>query len=157
MCCFHAVSVLTVRGGAPSLCSLCVTVFLQTPHCVHGASRCSYKITRPIGTGWLTQVQAIQAVIVLTVLRHCARGASRCSFQTVIVLAVRRGAPTSSLTQVRAIQAIIVLTVRHGAVTSSPAPSAQGGSGKVRQTRRRVDLHKQARVRISKLSKPQRR
>ena len=53
--------------------------------------------------------------------------------------------------------AVIVLTVRHGAVTSSPAPPAQGGSGKVRQIRRRVDLHKQARVRISKLSKPQRR
>ena len=46
----------------------------------------------------------------VTVLRHCAHGASRCSFQAVIVLTVRRGVPTSS-----------------------PAPSAQGGSRKLGQ------------------------
>ena len=112
MCCFHAVSVLTVRDGAPSLCSLCVTVFLQSLHCVHGASQCSYKLTRPIGTRWFTQVQAIQAVIVLTVVQ-CAPA-------------------------------------------SSPAPSAQGGSRKFRHIRTRVDSHKQALMRISKPSKPQR-
>ena len=30
----------------------------QDLHCAHGASRCSHKLTRPISTGWLTQVQA---------------------------------------------------------------------------------------------------
>ena len=112
MCCYHAVIVLTVRHGAPSLCSRCVTVFLSSRHCAHSASRCSYKLTRPIGTGWLTQVQAIQSVN--------------------------------------------VLTVGHGAPASSPAPSAQGGSRKFRQTRTRVDAHKQALVRISKPSELQR-
>ena len=46
----------------------------------------------------------------VTVLRRCAHGAPRCSFQAVVVLTVCRGAPTSS-----------------------PAPSAQGGSRKLRQ------------------------
>ena len=97
------------------------------------------------------------ALEVRRVSRRCPGQARMCCYHAVVVLTVRRGAPTSSLTQVRAIQAIIVLTVRHGAPPSSSAPSAQGGSGKVRQTRRRVDLHKQARVRCSKLSEPQRR
>ena len=65
------------RCVAPSgsLCSRCVAVLLQAhpphPHkdahassgnssryCAHAGSRCSYKLARPIGTGWLTQVQA---------------------------------------------------------------------------------------------------
>ena len=90
MCCYHAVVVLTVHHGGPSLCSRCVTVFLSSRHCAHSASRCSYKVTHPIGTGWLTQAQAIQAVIVLTVLHGAlaispapsARGGSRKFRQT---------------------------------------------------------------------------
>ena len=152
--------------GAPKVSRTVPNVLLSRRHCAQGASRCSF-----------------QAVIVLIARRGAptsspapsAQGGSRkfrqfkpslCSRCSVIVFAARHGFPfklslysrcVAVLLQVLAIQAIIVLTVRHGAPPSSPAPSAQGGSGKVRQTRRRVELHKQARVRISKLSTPQRR
>ena len=114
MCCFHAVIVLTVRHGAPSLCSRCATVFLSSRRCAHGASRCSYKITRNI-----PRRHRVAPASSGNSSRHCAHGVSRCSCKVT-------------------------------------RPIGAACSRKFRQTRRNVDSHKQAFLRISEPNKPQR-